>query len=61
MQLFIKNLANLIKLKTLMSLLVISVTSYGFVVGKVSSELYIAITMAIITYYFTKQEPPAMV
>lgn len=54
MEQLIKNIANLIKLKTLMSLLVISVTSYGFIVGKVSSELYVAITMAIITYYFTK-------
>jgi len=57
MKKIIENFAELIKLKTIMSLVVVGVTSYGFVVDKVSAELYVAITMAVITYYFTRQEP----
>jgi hypothetical protein len=59
MQTFIKNIAELIKLKTIMSLVVVGVTSWGFTVDKISAELYVAITMAVITYYFTRNETKA--
>lgn len=50
------NLANLIKVKTILSLAVIfTVCSLTFK-GVVSVEAFMAIASAIITYYFTKKE-----
>lgn len=50
------NLANLIKVKTILSLAIIfTVCSLTFK-GVVSVEAFMAIASAIITYYFTKKE-----
>lgn len=56
MKTFITNLANLIKVKTLITLTIIGVVSYGFIVGSVQAETYCAFAGSIITYYFTKAE-----
>ena len=56
MQTFTKNLANLIKVKTLITLTIIAGVTYGFIIGMVQSETYCAFAGSIITYYFTKRE-----
>lgn len=52
----LKNIANLFKVKTLLSLLVITTTCVLTFKGVVSVEAFMAIASAIITYYFTKTE-----
>lgn len=54
--LFIKNLANLFKVKTILSLAVIATTCILTFRNIVSVEAFMAIASAIITYYFTKKE-----
>jgi len=56
MDTFIKNLANLIKVKTVITFVIIAGVTYGFVIGTVQSETYCAFAGSIITYYFTKRE-----
>ena len=56
MDAFIKNLANLIKVKTVITFVIIAGVTYGFVIGTVQSETYCAFAGSIITYYFTKRE-----
>ena len=56
MKTFTENLANLIKVKTLITLTIIAGVTYGFIVGIVQSETYCAFAGSIITYYFTKAE-----
>lgn len=53
---FLKNIANLFKVKTILSLCVIITTCILTFNGKVSVEAFMAIASAIITYYFTKKE-----
>lgn len=53
---FFVNIANLFKVKTIITIMVLSALTYGFVVGKVPVELYMGIVTAIVTYYFTKAE-----
>jgi hypothetical protein len=53
---FIKNLANLLKVKTILSLSVIFTTCILTFKNIVSVEAFMAIASAIITYYFTKKE-----
>ena len=53
---FIKNIANLFKVKTILSLCVIITTCILTFKGVVSVEAFMAIASAIITYYFTKKE-----
>lgn len=52
--LFIKNLANLFKVKTILSLAVIFTTCVLTFKNIISVEAFMAIASAIITYYFTK-------
>lgn len=52
----LKNIANLFKVKTILSLLVITTTCVLTFKGVVSVEAFMAIASAIITYYFTKTE-----
>ena len=52
--LLINNLANLFKVKTILSLCVIVTTCVLTFKGLVSVEAFMAIASAIITYYFTK-------
>lgn len=54
--LFIKNLANLFKVKTILSLAVIFTTCVLTFKSIISVEAFMAIASAIITYYFTKKE-----
>lgn len=54
--LFIKNLANLFKVKTILSLSVIFTTCVLTFKNIISVEAFMAIASAIITYYFTKKE-----
>lgn len=54
--LFIKNLANLLKVKTILSLSVIFTTCILTFKNIISVEAFMAIASAIITYYFTKKE-----
>ena len=49
-----KNLFNLLKLKSILSLLFCGTTCILAVRGRIEMETFMAITMAIITYYFTK-------
>lgn len=54
--LLLKNLANLFKVKTILSLAVISTTCILTYRNIISVEAFMAIASAIITYYFTKKE-----
>lgn len=53
---FLKNIANLFKVKTILSLCVIITTCILTFKNVVSVEAFMAIASAIITYYFTKKE-----
>lgn len=54
--LILKNLANLLKVKTILSLLVITTTCILTFKNIVSVEAFMAIASAIITYYFTRKD-----
>lgn len=51
-----KELKKLIDLKSILSLMFCGVTCYLAIIDKIEMETFTAITMAIITYYFTKKE-----
>ena len=51
-----KALTNLIKVKTIITLAVTGAMIYGFIKGKISTELFMPIVTMILTYYFTKKE-----
>ena len=53
---FVKNIANLFKVKTILSLCIIITTCVLTFKGVISVEAFMAIASAIITYYFTKNE-----
>lgn len=53
---FVKNIANLFKVKTILSLCVIITTCVLTFKGIISVEAFMAIASAIITYYFTRTE-----
>ena len=55
-QLIFKNIANLLKVKTILSLCVIITTCILTFRGIISVEAFMAIAGSIITYYFTKKE-----
>ena len=52
----LKNIANLFKVKTILSLLVITTTCILTFKNVVSVEAFMAISASIITYYFTRKE-----
>ena len=54
--LLLKNLANLFKVKTILSLLVITTTCVLTFKNIVSVEAFMAIAGSIITYYFTRKD-----
>lgn len=54
--LLLKNVANLFKVKTILSLLVIITTCILTFRNVVSVEAFMAIAASIITYYFTRTE-----
>ena len=51
-----KNLANLLKVKTIISLAVIFTTCYLVITKQLDTETFMVITSAIITYYFNRKE-----
>lgn len=57
--LLLKNIANLFKVKTILSLLVIITTCILTFRDVISVEAFMAIASAIITYYFTRKEEVA--
>lgn len=46
----------LLKLKSILSLMFCITTCYLAISGKISMEVFVGITMSIITYYFNKKE-----
>lgn len=50
-----KNLANLIKVKTMVTLLLTVVFCYLSVVGKISEQLFMTVFTVIIAFYFGTQ------
>lgn len=50
----IKALVKLLKVKSIITLEIITVTSMLAYQGKISTELFMVIVTAIVTYYFTK-------
>lgn len=53
---FMKNLANLLKVKTIITITIIAASTAGFLRGLVPVDLYMAMATAIVTYYFTKSD-----
>lgn len=53
---WINNIAELLKVKSLITLTITAAITYGFVKGFVPVELYASYAGSIITYYFTKKE-----
>lgn len=51
-----KEILNLLKLKSILSLMFSATTCYLALKGKISMEVFIALTTSIITYYFNKRE-----
>lgn len=51
-----KAFIELLKVKSLLSLSLIATTCYLAVSGKIEPATFIAITSAVVTYYFTKKE-----
>lgn len=49
-------LINLLKVKTILSLLFSATTCFLAVKGKISMETFVSLTTAIIVYYFNKKE-----
>lgn len=49
-------LISLLKLKSILSLMFCGVTCYLACKGLIEMETFVGMTMAIITYYFTKKE-----
>lgn len=51
--------SKLIDLKSLITLMLVGVTCYGFIARTVPIEAFIALVVAVITYYFTRSVPAA--
>ena len=51
-----QSLINLLKVKTILSLLFSITTCFLAIKGKISMETFVALTTAIITYYFNKKD-----
>lgn len=49
-------LVKLLELKSIISTMLVSAATYGFVKGLVSVEVFIALVVSVITYYFTRKE-----
>jgi len=54
--LLVTNIANLIKVKTLVTLALIGALVYGFLMTFVPVEVFTAIVGSVITYYFVKKD-----
>lgn len=51
-----KEIKNLLKVKSILSILFSLTACYMALKGKINTETFMALTMAIITYYFTRKE-----
>lgn len=51
-----ERITKLLELKSIISIAVVGVTCYLAIMGRIEMETFMAITMAIITYYFTRKE-----
>ena len=49
-------LIKLLKVKTIVTLVILGCTAYGFIAGKISTELFMPIVTMILTFYFQKDE-----
>lgn len=56
----LENLANLLKVKTLITLAVVTALVYGFAVGKIDSENFMLVAIMVVTYYFNKKDSQEM-
>lgn len=56
MEKWLNNIAELFKVKSLITLTITAAITYGFIKGIVPVELYASYAGSIITYYFTKKE-----
>lgn len=56
MDTFKTNLANLIKVKTLITLTVVAALTYGFIAGIIDAEKFMTIAVMVVTYYFSKKD-----
>lgn len=56
LQKLVLNIANLFKVKTVITIMVLGALTTAFLKGAVPVELYASIATAIITYYFTRSE-----
>lgn len=50
------NIANLFKVKTIISFVVIVAMTMGFLAGLVPVEVYAPLATAVMTYFFTRKE-----
>jgi len=53
----LKRLEKLFEVKSIVTLSLVFVACYGFVVGKVPVELFATWVGAVITYFFTRKQP----
>lgn len=53
---FKTNLANLIKVKTLITLAVVAALVYGFIVNKIDADNFMLVAIMVVTYYFNKKD-----
>lgn len=51
----IKRFEQLLEVKSIVTLLLVSIACYGFVAKMISAELFGGWVMAVMTYFFTKQ------
>ncbi len=49
-----RELKKLIDLKSIITIILISLLSYGFIVGKITSEQFLPILTMVMTFYFAK-------
>lgn len=55
---FKKNIADLIKLKTLITLTLIGAATYGFITKLITADVFMPLVTAVIVYYFSKKDEP---
>ncbi|MBQ8533479.1 MAG: hypothetical protein IJ462_01435 [Clostridia bacterium] len=54
MKTILENIAKLFKVKSIITLMLISAITLGFIRGDVTSEVFVSLASSVVTYYFTK-------
>lgn len=54
MKVILENIAKLFKVKSIITVLLISAITVEFLRGNVSSEVFVSLASSVVTYYFTK-------